>query len=241
VQSEFASGFIKRTFETDKSLTSYSFKTLKHADYAAIGAAGLASVAASSSYKFEIKGDNSNSSLFANIAGLNSEDPNGQIVAKKLASQLRQNSVQAGFYGNTFSFADGLPSNGDTLEFRLGDQAYRATLNDVPGYVIEGSKVKIDGKEYTQAEALKQIVASSNFIISGPEDDRIRVGFTEASGGFKLFAVANDGVISGHTLRLSSNNSSSNLNAFHLDNTSSAFIQGGEFDTTQAVIWLLRN
>ncbi|NCX58900.1 MAG: hypothetical protein EBW90_10955, partial [Rhodobacteraceae bacterium] len=206
-----------------------------HADSAAIGAAGLASVAASSSYKFEIKGDNSNSSLVANIAGLNSEDLNGQIVAKKLASELRQNSVQAGIYGNTFSFADGFPSNGDTLEFRLGDQTYRATLNDVPSYVIEDSNVKIDGITYSQSEALKQIVASSKFTISGPEDNRIRVGFTEATGGFKLYAVANDGVISGHSLRLTSNNSSTNLNAFHFDNTSSAFIQGDEFDTTQAV------
>jgi len=233
-QSEFASGFIKRTFEPEKSSTSYSFKTLKHADDASIGAAGLASVAASSSYKFEIKGDDSKSNLVAKIAGLQSEDLSGTVVAEKLASELRQNSVQAGIYGNTFSFSDGFPSNGDTLEFRLGDQKYRATLNDVPSFVIEGNNVKIDGKTYSQTEALKQIVSLSSFTISGPEDNRIRVGFTEASGGFKLYAVANDGVISGHSLRLTSNNSSSNLNAFHFDNASSAFIQGSEFDISNA-------
>ena len=232
---EFANGFVKRNYLPLNGSTSYSFQTLKAVDQASTGAEGLISVAPSSSYEFKIKGDNSSSELKAKVLGANGEDLTSDKIAASIAADLRKLSPQAGFTGDTFSFADGFPKNGDSLEFRLGDQLYRATLNNVPEYIIEGSNVLIGGISYNQADALKHLVSVSNFTVTGPENNRIRVGFKEVSGGFQLYAVANDGVISGHSLRLSNNNPAGQLSAFHTSNSSSAFIQGSEFDTQQAV------
>ena len=94
---------------------------------------------------------------------------------------------------------------------------YFAVLNNKLSYTTEGSDVIIDGENFSQADALKQIVNASSFTISGPEDDRITVGFEEHGAGFRLFAAAKDGVVSGHGIRLADSNSAAQKSIFHLD------------------------
>jgi len=234
VTEEFANGFIKRDYLPNLSATNYKFQTLKAVDDASTGSEGYVSVAPSSSYKFDIKGDNANKLLAAKVLGAYGEDLSDTKVAVGLAKELRQQSPSTRFSGNTFTLENGFPKNGDTLNFRLGDQTYNATLNGVPDFEVKGSAVLIDGTTYDTSQALKVLVDKSKFTISGPEADRIRVGFSENSDGFSLYAVANDGVISGHTLRLSDNNPADVLSSFHIDDTSTTSIQGLEFDTSQS-------
>ena len=77
----------------------------------------------------------------------------------------------------------------------------------------------------------------SSFEISGPEENRIYVGFEESGSGFRLFATAKDGILSGDGLKLSENNNASQKSLFHLDNnvagSTVTTIMGGEFDLTQ--------
>jgi flagellar hook-associated protein 1 FlgK len=231
---EFANGFISRTYKPETSATGYEFQTLKSTDQAMTGAEGLISVAASSSYEFVIKGDNSTVDIKAKVQGATGERLTKSEVASEMVRQLRGVAPEAIFRGNTFTFSTGFPKNGDTLEFRLGDQIYRATLNDVPKYTASAGNVEIGGVTYNETDALKQLVSASTFFVEGPEEGRLRVGFTEVSGGFQVYAVANDGVISGHALRLSGNNPGSILTAFNIDNSSTALIQGKEFSIPQA-------
>ena len=102
---------------------------------------------------------------------------------------------------------------------------------------IDGTNVIIDGETLTQTEALERLVRTSSFDISGPEENRIYVGFEESGSGFRLFASAKDGILSGDGLRLSDNNSASQKSLFHLDNnvagSTITTIMSGEFDLTQ--------
>jgi flagellar hook-associated protein 1 FlgK len=160
-----------------------------------------------------------------------------EAIAGTLASELRKASPQSNFVGNAFDFQDGFPADQSTVEFQLGEQKYFAVLNNKLSYTSEGSDVIIDGENFSQADALKQIVNASSFTISGPESDRITVGFEEHGAGFRLFAAAKDGVVSGHGIRLADSNSEAQKSIFHLDHNASGDtvtrIIGSEFDTTQ--------
>jgi flagellar hook-associated protein 1 FlgK len=151
---------------------------------------------------------------------------------------LRKASPQSNFVGNAFNFQNGFPADQSAIEFQLGDQKYFAVLNNKLAYTVDGSNVIIDGKSFSQADALKQIVSASSFTISGPEKDRLTVGFEENGVGFRFFAAAKDGVVSGHGVRLSENNSQAQKSIFHLDHNTSGNtktrIVGSEFDVTQA-------
>ena len=63
------------------------------------------------------------------------------------------------------------------------------------------------------------------------------MGFEEHGAGFRLFAAAKDGVVSGHGVRLSDNNSAAQKSIYHLDHNTAGDtktrIISGEFDTTQ--------
>ena len=111
-------------------------------------------------------------------------------------------------------------------------------MNNKLSYTVDGSNVIIDGKSFSQADALQQIVSASSFTVSGPEKDRLTVGFEESGVGFRLFAAAKDGVVSGHGVRLADNNSPAQKSIFHLDHNASGDtktrIVGSEFDVTQA-------
>ena len=91
----------------------------------------------------------------------------------------------------------------------------------------------IEDESYSFSEALERLVAASAFSVSGPEADRLNVGFEKNGSSFRLFASAMDGVLSGHALVASSTNSSAQKNAFHISDTSGAEITTGDFDLTQ--------
>ena len=194
ITEEFANGFIKRDYLPNLSATNYKFQTLKAVDDASTGSEGYVAVAPSSSYKFDIKGDNTNKLLVAKVLGAHGEDLSDTKVAVSLAKELRQQSPSTRFSGNTFTLENGFPKNGDTLNFRLGDQTYTATLNGVPDFEVAGSVVLIDGTKYDTSQAIKVLVDESKFTISGPESDRIRVGFSENSNGifFNLSCLSKD-------------------------------------------------
>ena len=234
--SKFEAGFVTKDYLPDNSLNRYTFKETGLIDGGSISAEGIIPVAPSSSYTFNISSDASGE-LSATYKGVGNENLTSAAISSNLANTLRANAPKSHFYGNIFSLSDGFPENGSKLIFSLGDQSYEAVLKDVPEYVISGSDVNIGGTTYTLDEGLKQLVAAADFDITGPEIGRISVGFSEATGGFKLKAVARDGVISGHALRLSDDNSATELNAFHIDDSISgntvANIFSNEFDTSQ--------
>ena len=195
-------------------------------------------VAASSSYSFVLSSDNQNQSNSVIVKPNLSYELTSRAVAGALVSELRKASPQSNFVGNAFNFQNGFPADQSTLEFQLGEQKYFAVLNNKLSYTVDGSNVIIDGKSFSQADALQQIVSASSFTISGPEKDRLTVGFEESGVGFRLYAAAKDGVVSGHGVRLADNNSPAQKSIFHLDHNASGDtktrIVGSEFDVTQA-------
>jgi flagellar hook-associated protein 1 FlgK len=237
--SKFEAGFVTKDYLPDNSLNQYTFKQTGLIDGGSISAEGIIPVAPSSSYTFNISSDASGE-LSATYKGVGNENLTSAAISANFANTFRTNAPKSHFYGNIFSLSDGFPENGSKLIFSLGDQSYEAVLKDLPEYVISGSEVNIGGTTYTLHEGLKQLVAAADFDITGPEVGRISVGFSEDTGGFKLKAVARDGVISGHALRLSDDNSAAELNAFHIDDGISgntvANIFSNEFDTSQGSI-----
>jgi len=74
------------------------------------------------------------------------------------------------------------------------------------------------------ADGLEQIVEQHQlFHVSGPEKDRLTVGFEKNGSNFRLFASAKDGVLSGHALvAATSQTHQAKKTAFHISNTSAA-------------------
>ena len=237
--SKFEAGFVTKEYLPEDASNQYTFKELGLIDGGSISAEGIIPVAPSSSYTFSISSDASGE-LSATYKGVGNENLTSAAISLNLASTFRTNAPKSHFYGNVFSLSDGFPENGSKLIFSLGDQSYEAVLKDLPEYEISGSEVNIGGTTFTLDEGLKQLVAAADFAITGPEVGRISVGFSEDTGGFKLKAVALDGVISGHALRLSDDNPATELNAFHIDDGVSgntvANIFSNEFDTSQGSI-----
>ena len=237
-KSEFVSSFIDKQIDLDNKKIDFKFDALAAVDSNSRDETGLIGVAASSSYSFVLSSDNQNQSNSVLVKPNSSDQLTAGAVAGALVSELRKASPQSNFVGNAFNFQNGFPADQSTLEFQLGDQKYFAVLNNKLSHTVDGSNVIIDGKSFSQADALKQIVAASSFTISGPEKDRLTVGFEESGSGFRLFAAAKDGVVSGHGVRLADNNSPAQKSIFHLDHNASGDtktrIVGSEFDVTQA-------
>ena len=237
-KSEFVSSFIDKQIDLDNKKIDFKFDALAAVDSNSHNETGLIGVAASSSYSFVLSSDNQNQSNSVLVKPKSSGELTAGAVAGALVSELRKASPQSNFVGNAFNFQNGFPADQSTLEFQLGDQKYFAVLNNKLSHTVDGSNVIIDGKSFSQADALKQIVSASSFTISGPEKDRLTVGFEESGSGFRLFAAAKDGVVSGHGLRLADNNSPAQKSIFHLDHNASGDtktrIVGSEFDVTQA-------
>ena len=237
-KSEFVSSFIDKKIDLDNKKIDFKFDALAAVDSNSHDETGLIGVAASSSYSFVLSSDNQNQSNSVLVKPNSSDQLTAGAVAGALVSELRKASPQSNFVGNAFNFQNGFPADQSTLEFQLGDQKYFAVLNNKLSHTVDGSNVIIDGKSLSQADALKQIVNASSFTISGPEKDRLTVGFEESGSGFRLFAAAKDGVVSGHGVRLADNNSPAQKSIFHLDHNASGDtktrIVGSEFDVTQA-------
>lgn len=237
-KSEFLSSFIDKKFDLENKEIDFKFDALAAIDSNTHDQTGLIGVAASSSYSFVLSSDNQNQSNSVLIKPNSSEELTSGAVAGALVSEMRKASPQSNFVGNAFNFQNGFPADQSAIEFQLGDQKYFAVLNNKLSYTVDGSNVVIDGKSFSQADALKQIVNASSFTISGPEQDRLTVGFEENGVGFRLFAAVKDGVVSGHGVRLSDSNTQAQKSIFHLDHNTAGNtktrIVGGEFDVTQA-------
>ena len=235
--SEFLSSFVKKDHDLGSNSSDYEFKVLGSVDSNNLDAAGINAVAASSSYTFSLSTDNSLEENSVTIKPNSTGQLTSAAVGEALVSGLRSASPQTKLVGNEFEFIDGFPAEQSSIEFQLGNENYLAVLKTEASYEIDGTNVIIDGETLTQTEALERLVRTSTFDISGPEENRIYVGFEESGSGFRLFASAKDGILSGDGLRLSDNNSASQKSLFHLDNnvagSTITTIMSGEFDLTQ--------
>ena len=235
--SEFLSSFVKKDHDLGSNSSDYEFKVLGSVDSNNLDAAGINAVAASSSYTFSLSTDNSLEENSVTIKPNSTGQLTSAAVGEALVSGLRSASPQTKLVGNEFEFIDGFPAEQSSIEFQLGNENYLAVLKTDASYEIDGTNVIIDGETLTQTEALERLVRTSSFDISGPEQNRIYVGFEESGSGFRLFASAKDGILSGDGLRLSDNNSASQKSLFHLDNnvagSTITTIMSGEFDLTQ--------
>ena len=235
--SEFLSSFVKKDHDLGSNSSDYEFKVLRSVDSNNLDAAGINAVAASSSYTFSLSTDNSLEENSVTIKPNSTGQLTSAAVGEALVSGLRSASPQTKLVGNEFEFIDGFPAEQSSIEFQLGNENYLAVLKTDASYEIDGTNVIIDGETLTQTEALERLVRTSSFDISGPEENRIYVGFEESGSGFRLFASAKDGILSGDGLRLSDNNSASQKSLFHLDNnvagSTITTIMSGEFDLTQ--------
>jgi len=235
--SEFLSSFVKKDHDLGSNSSDYEFKVLGSVDSNNLDAAGINAVAASSSYTFSLSTDNSLEENSVTIKPNSTGQLTSAAVGEALVSGLRSASPQTKLVGNEFEFIDGFPAEQSSIEFQLGNENYLAVLKTEASYEIDGTNVIIDGETLTQTEALERLVRTSSFDISGPEQNRIYVGFEESGSGFRLFASAKDGILSGDGLRLSDNNSASQKSLFHLDNnvagSTITTIMSGEFDLTQ--------
>ena len=235
--SEFLSSFVKKDHDLGSNSSDYEFKVLRSVDSNNLDAAGINAVAASSSYTFSLSTDNSLEENSVTIKPNSTGQLTSAAVGEALVSGLRSASPQTKLVGNEFEFIDGFPAEQSSIEFQLGNENYLAVLKTDASYDIDGTNVIIDGETLTQTEALERLVRTSSFDISGPEENRIYVGFEESGSGFRLFASAKDGILSGDGLRLSDNNSASQKSLFHLDNnvagSTITTIMSGEFDLTQ--------
>ena len=232
--SSFDDGFIEKSNNAEKNRTEYSFTASSFIDGNLLDETHSTAVASSSSYSLTLSSDNANQNIAAVFKPRSVSEFSSKEISKNIVSELRKNAPKSRFTGDDFTLSDGFPVSGSTFEFQLGEQKYVATINTTVDYTISGSNVAIGTKNYSLSEALELLVEDSTFHISGPEKDRISVGFEKNGSNFRLFAAAKDGVLSGHALVAATSNSGAQKNAFHVSNTSGAELLTGEIDLTQA-------
>ena len=232
--SEFEDGFVNKAYDVKQNLTKYTFQSDFLRDGGSLDATRSLAIAPASSYSITIMSENANQSISAKFKPSKNVEFSSYEISKGLLSEIRNNSPKTKFVGDDFTLSDGFPENGSVFEFQIGEQKYSATLNLSLDYEISGSLVKIGTKSYSFMDGLERIVAASKFHVSGPEKDRIAVGFEKNGSSFRLFGTARDGVLSGHALVAASSNSAGQKNSFHVSNTSNAEVLTGEIDLTQA-------
>ena len=232
--SSFDDGFITKSNNFDKNITEYGFKASSFVDGNLLDETQSIAVASSSSYALTLLSDNTNQSIAAVFKPRVADQFSSEKISKNIVSEIRKNAPKSRFVGDDFTLSDGFPLSGSTIEFQLGEQKYIATLNTTLDYTVSGSTVTIGTKSYSLSEALEMLVEDSSFHVSGPEKDRLSIGFEKNGSSFRLFASAKDGVLSGHALVAATSNSTAQKNAFHVSNTSGAELLTGELDLTQA-------
>ncbi len=232
--SSFDDGFIQKSNDTAKNRTEYSFRSSTLIDGNLLDGSQSRGIASSSSYSLTLSSDNANQNISASFKPRLVNEFSSKEITKNIVEEIRKNAPKATFLGDDFTLSNGFPDSGSTIEFQLGEQKYIATSNTSIDYTISGSTVTINNRNYTFSEGLEQIVAATTFSVSGPEKDRIIVGFEKNGSNFRLFASAKDGVLSGHALVAANSNSSAQKTAFHVSNTSGAELLTGEIDLTQA-------
>lgn len=232
--SSFDDGFIQKLNDPAKNRTEYSFRSNPLVDGNLLDGTQSRAVASSSSYAVTLSSDNANQNISASFKPRLLKEFSSTEITKNIVKEIRKNAPKATFFGDDFTLSNGFPDSGSTIEFQLGEQKYIATSNTSIDYKISGSIVTINNKNYTFSEGLEKIVAATTFSVSGPEKDRIVVGFEKNGSNFRLFASAIDGVLSGHALVAAASNSSAQKTSFHVSNTSGAELLTDEIDLTQA-------
>ena len=234
--SEFDSGFANKTFNLENNSTNFDFEVFSTVDGSFLNEPGLLGVAASSSYSFVMSTDNVNQDNSVGFKPNSTEILSKSSIAAELTSELRKASTQTKFFGNEFEFDDGFPEDGSTIEFQLGNQSYFAVMKNELEYTVDGAEIIIEGERYSKADALEYLVNSSSFSVSGPEEERLFLGFETIGSGFRFYASAKDGVISGDGLRVSENTSAAQKSRFHIDEgtgDTTTVISTSEFSLTQ--------
>ena len=174
--SSFDSGFVTKVHNLDENHTEYSFKTSSLVDGNLLDANQLTAIASSSSYKVTLSTDNANQNIEAIFKPRLPNEFSSAVISNNLVTEIRADAPKSRFTGDDFTLSDGFPENGDSIEFKLGEQDYIATLNTSLQYTITGSTVTIENQSYSFSEALERLVAASTFSVSGPEADRLNVG-----------------------------------------------------------------
>ena len=123
-KSEFLSSFINKKYYDENGKVSFKFDVFQNIDSSSNDETGLIGVAASSSYSFVLSSDNQNQKNSVQVKPNSNTELTSQAVAGALVSELRKASPQSNFVGNSFSFDDGFPEDGSTIEFQVGDQKY---------------------------------------------------------------------------------------------------------------------
>lgn len=234
-KSAFDDGFIHKLHDQVNNKTVISFLADSKIDANSLDENGSQGVAASSSYGLTIGSETAGTNITATVKPKNINDFSSSKIAGDIVSELRSVAPKTRFAGDDFVLSDGFPESGSSIEFVLGEQKYTATLNMNLDYTLSGSNVFINNESLSYTEGLKRLVAASTFAVTGPEKDRVTVGFEESGSGFRLFAAAKDGVLTGHALIVSDNNSIAQKDSFHISDTSSfSTILSSEIDLTTA-------
>jgi len=237
-KSEFLNGFVSKEFDLITNSQAIKFETNALIDGGHESENGLNPVAAASSYSLDLSSDNPTSQkISATLLGLTSESLNDAKIAAAMASEFRKQAPKTTLIGGSFSIQDGFPKNGDSIELKLGDEIYTATVSNIPDYTFDGIKLQVFDTELSAKEGLEHLVEAAKFTITGPENNRIYVGFSKAANDeqFQFFATAKDGILSGQNITLSTNNTVEALTAFNLHDTNSkSVIYSTEFSSVNA-------
>lgn len=231
--SSFDDSFVEKVHDIEDNKTVLSFFASSKIDESALDDTRSQGVVASSSYKLELGSDTSGSLISGTFKPKEVGDFSSSTISNEIVSQIRLTAPGTRFSGDVFTLNDGFPANGQVIEFKLGEQQYTATLNNSLEYTLSGSDVIIGNETLSLSEGLERLVSASSFSISGPEDGRITVGFEKSGAGFRLFAAAKDGILTGHPLIASDTNSAAQYSAFHISNTSTSELISSDIDLTQ--------
>ena len=227
----FEMGFADKKFDLANDFTDISFYANHQLDGGYADAKHLNAVASSSKYSLDLV-DSAFGTLGSDFRPQKSEDFSSSKIARGLVSDLRNSATSTVFHGDEFILANGFPLDGSKIDFTLGDQKYVVTLNITDTFEIRATDVKIGNEVFSLTEGLEELAARSTFSISGPEDDRLSAQFEATANGVRLNVAANSGVVSGHSLLVSSTNSDAEKTNFHVSNTSTTELFSNNFVET---------
>jgi flagellar hook-associated protein 1 FlgK len=227
----FEMGFADKKFDLANDFTDINFYANHQLDGGYADAKHLNAVASSSKYSLDLV-DSAFGTLGSDFRPKTSEDFSSSKIARGLVSDLRNSATSTVFHGDEFILANGFPLDGSNIDFTLGDQKYVVTLNITDTFEIRANDVKIGNEVFSLTEGLAELAARSTFSISGPEDDRLSAQFEATANGVRLNVAANSGVVSGHSLLVSSTNSDAEKTNFHVSNTSTTELFSNNFVQT---------
>ena len=229
--SAFDMGFSSKSFNIENDHTDISFYANYKLDSGYADANNINVVSPASKYSLTLS-DPVSGNLQSSFLPQKADEFSTGVIASKLASNFRDMATSTVFYGDTFNLTDGFPSDGSQIQFSIGEETYTATLNIDDDVLVQGTNVIVGANTYSGSAGLSELIASSKFVVAGPEADRLTMNFELDSSGIRLTATANNGVISGHGISYSSSNTSQTAADFHISNSSKTEIYSKYFAET---------